>query len=116
MKRVLVVVVAMTAFVTAATAGAAPPQGVQSDSSFALSYAAKTVSSVSATTQRVSCYAPEVTFFGALGASNESPGGGMSACPRATTGEQTQGFATQDAANPPMLVKDHSESDVRVDP
>jgi hypothetical protein len=110
--RVLTAAAVTVALVFAGAAAAAP----QTDASFAQSYAANHVSSVLATTQRVSCYAPEVTYFDFLTAGY--PGGGMTACPSsgATTGEQTQGFATQDVANPPMLVKDHSESDIRVDP
>lgn len=38
---------------------ALPPQGHQSDAAFAASFAANGVVNVSATTQRVSCYAPE---------------------------------------------------------
>ena len=64
----------------------------------------------------MSCYAPEVLYPTALTATDGYPGGGETSCPGATTGEQTTGFATQDVANPPMLVKDHSESDLRVDP
>jgi hypothetical protein len=98
-----------------ATAGAAgPPQ--QSDASFAASYAARGVVNVSATTQRISCYAPEVPYSTALSALDGYPGGGETACPGATTGEQITGFPTQDVSNAPLLVKDHSESDLRVDP
>jgi hypothetical protein len=45
----------------ASVASAAPPQGAQSDAWFAGSYAAKGVVNVSATTQKISCYAPEVS-------------------------------------------------------
>jgi hypothetical protein len=102
----------------AATAGlaAAGPQQGQSESAFAASYGQEGVASVSATTGQVSCYAPEVTYFGALTAADGYPGGGMSPCPGATTGEQTTGFDTQDVTNPAMLVKDKAESDIRVDP
>jgi hypothetical protein len=108
--RVLAAAAVTATLVFAGAAAAAP----QTDASFAQSYATNHVSSVLATTQRVSCYAPEVTYFDFLTAGY--PGGGMTPCPGATTGEQTKGFATQDVANPPMLVKDHSESDIRVDP
>jgi hypothetical protein len=64
----------------------------------------------------VSCYAPEVPYLSALTAADGYPGGGQTACPGATTGEQTSGFATQDVSNAPVLVKDKSESDIRVDP
>src|SRR5207247_8374680 len=99
-----------------AAAAPTPPQGTQSDAAFASSYAANGVVNVSATTQRVSCYAPEVPYATALTAADGYPGGGETPCPGATTGEQTSGFATQDVSNPTLLVKDHSESDIRVDP
>src|ERR1700751_3102314 len=108
--------VALVPAATAAAGPAVPPQGHQSDSDFAASYAANGVVNVSATTQRVSCYAPEVPYATALTAADGYPGGGESLCPGATTGEQTSGFATQDVANAPVLVKDKSESDIRVDP
>jgi hypothetical protein len=97
------------------------PQGTQLDSAYALS--ASTVSNVFATTQKVSCYRPEVPYF-----VNNGPNdgySGMSACSgAATTGEDIglTPYPTQAGSNPgypadgPMLVKDHSESDVRVDP
>ena len=100
----------------ASVASASPPQATQSDAAFADSYAANGVVNVSATTQQISCYAPEVPYPTALTAADGYPGGGETACPGATTGEQTSGFATQDVSNPPLLVKDHSESDIRVDP
>ena len=106
----------LAALAATGVASAAPPQGTQSDAAFAASYAAKGVVNVSATTQRVSCYAPEVPYLTALTAADGYPGGGETSCPGATTGEQTGGFATQDVSNPPLLVKDHSESDIRVDP
>ena len=106
----------VTALAAGASASAAPPQGTQSDAAFAASYGAKGVVNVSATTQRISCYAPEVAYATALTAADGYPGGGETPCPGATTGEQTSGFATQDVANAPVLVKDHSESDIRVDP
>jgi hypothetical protein len=96
---------------TSASTAAAAPNG---NTPFAQSYVANNVTNVTATSQLVSCYSPEVTYFDTLAAGY--PGGGMSPCPGATTGEQTQGFATQDVSNPAMLVKDHSESDIRVDP
>src|SRR5436190_4993927 len=101
---------------TTATAAAAPSARYQSDAAFAASYAANGVINVSATTQRISCYAPEVPYLSALTAADGYPGGGETLCPGATTGEQTSGFATQDVSNEPLLVKDHSESDIRVDP
>jgi hypothetical protein len=102
---------------TTSLAAAAPlPQGSQSDANFAASYSAKHVVNVSATTERISCYAPEVPYPTALSAADGYPGGGETPCPGATTGEQTSGFVTQDVSNQPLLVKDHSESDIRVDP
>ena len=99
------------------------PQGTQTDKSYAQSVQRAGVSNVFATTQRVSCYRPEVASpyndGPALGYSGESP------CPGATTGEDTGAaapYATQLGSNPgypmsePQLVKDHSESDIRVDP
>src|SRR2546428_12225743 len=106
----------LAALAATGVASAAPPQGTQSDAAFAASYAAKGVVDVSATTQRTSCYAPEVAYATALTPADGYPGAGETPCPGATTGEQTSGFATQDAAglaNPPLLVKDHSESDIR---
>ena len=118
MNRFAATVAALGAAFAAGTAAAAapPPQGTQSDTVFAASYAASGVVNVSATTQRVSCYAPEVPYLTALTAADGYPGGGETPCPGATTGEQTSGFATQDVSNQPALVKDHSESDIRVDP
>jgi len=107
---------AATATLVIATRAAAPTPAAQSDASFAASYAIAGVTNVSATTARVSCYAPEVTYMYALLPDDGYPGGGMSRCPGATTGEQIQGFATQDVSNDVMLVKDKSESDLRVDP
>jgi hypothetical protein len=118
MNRFAATVAALGAALAAGTAAAAapPPQGTQSDTVFAASYAASGVVNVSATTQRVSCYAPEVPYLTALTAADGYPDGGETPCPGATTGEQTSGFATQDVSNQPALVKDHSESDIRVDP
>jgi hypothetical protein len=94
-----------------------PPQGHQNEVQFASSYATGAVTNVSATTQRVSCYAPELTYFGALTADRGYLDGGMSPCNgQATTGEELGPYATQDVVNPPMRVKDHSESDLRIDP
>jgi hypothetical protein len=103
-------------------AGARPvagglPQGAQSDAAFAGSYSAKGVTNVSATTQRTSCYAPELTYFTALTPADGYLDGGMSVCDgAATTGEDLGPYPTQDVVNPAMRVKDHSESDIRVDP
>jgi hypothetical protein len=102
---------------TRVTAQSGPPQGTQSDAAFAASNKANNVTNVSATTQRVSCYAPEVTYFDSLGLGKGYLDGGMSPCNgAATTGEEPGPYPTQDVANAPMRVKDHSESDIRVDP
>jgi hypothetical protein len=99
-------------------------QGTQTDTAYAQSVQTNQVSNVDVTTQRVSCYRPEVPY-----ATNNGPVDGYSgetACGNAaTTGEATGAagpYATQVGSNPgfpaptPMLVKDHSESDIRVDP
>jgi len=113
-----------------AQAGSAPgianiPQGTQLDSTYAGSFAVHKVLNVDATTQQVSCYRPEV-FFSTVGSSNGYTG--MQACPGATTGEDTGGsganltYPTQRGsaagypAAGPMLVNDHSESNLVVDP
>ena len=118
MKRRLAITAAVTAALlglpSAMSAGA--PTG-QSDAAFAASYAAGGVTNVSATTQRVSCYAPELTYFDGLDPSQGYPDGGMTPCNgAATTGEDLGPYATQDVSNPAMLVKDHAESDIRIDP
>jgi hypothetical protein len=99
------------------------PQGVQSNASYAASFTAAKVTNVDATSGQVSCYRPEDPYF-----ANDGPNDGytgMSPCPGATTGENTGAAApypTQVGSNPgfpaagPMLAKDYSESDIRVDP
>lgn len=105
--------------------GGNPPQGTQSDAAYAASYAAAKVTNVDATSGQVSCYRPEVPYFASDGPNDGYTG--MSPCPStgATTGEDTGAsgpYPTQAGSNPgypaagPMLVKDHSESDIRVDP
>ena len=118
MKRrlplVAIVTVALLGVPSGISAGGPPGQP---DAAFAASYAANAVTNVSATTQRVSCYAPEVTYFATLGSNQGYADGGMSPCGgAATTGEDPGPYATQDVSNPAMRVKDHSESDIRVDP
>jgi hypothetical protein len=100
------------------------PQGTQTDAAYAQSVQGFGVTNVDATAQRVSCYRPEVD----ASAFNDGPNDGytgVSACPGATTGEDTGAagpYPTQAGSNPgypaaaPQLVKDHSESDIRVDP
>ncbi len=68
----------------ASVASAAPPQATQSDAWFAGSYAAKGVVNVSATTQQISCYAPEVPYLTALTEADGYPGGGETVCPGGT--------------------------------
>ncbi len=100
------------------------PQGTQADKTYAQSYQKAGVTNVDVTAQQVSCYRPEVD----ASAFNDGPNDGYSGvtpCPGATTGEDTGSagpYATQVESNPgypasaPQLVKDHSESDIRVDP
>ena len=110
-------VAAVCAAVCASGAQAAPPQGFQSDAAFAASYAQRGVTSVPATTQRVSCYAPEVLYLGSLSPSEGYPDGGSTPCAGAAdTGEDVGPFQSQDVANQPLRVKDFSESDLHVDP
>src|SRR5260221_659614 len=97
------------------------PQGTQSNTAYANSFTTKKVTNVDATTQQTSCYTPEVPY-----AANDGPNDGYSgesACNgAANTGENLGPYPTQAGSNPgypaatPMLVKDHSESDIRVDP
>jgi hypothetical protein len=97
-----------------------PPQGTQTNDAYIASFAANKVKNVFATTQRTSCYTPEVQYL----TSNTPNNGytGMTPCTGATTGEDIGPYATQSTSRAgfpsgtPMLVKDHSESDLRVDP
>src|SRR3989475_8407487 len=95
------------------------PQGTQSDRAYAKSGADR-VTNVPATTQRISCYTPEVAFFTSLAPVNGYDG--MTECTGADTGEDPGPYPTQAGSNPgypaakAMLVKDHSESDIRLDP
>ncbi len=120
MRSSVVVIAACVAGCLAAPAGALaapPPHGYQSDAAFAASFAVKGVVNVSATTQRVSCYAPETLYLDALTPAVGYLDGGGSACAgAATTGEELGPYPTQDVVNPALRVKDHSESDLRIDP
>ena len=97
------------------------PQGTQTDAAYAKSFEHNGVTNVFATTQKTSCYTPEVQYAGSLapndGYSGESVCGGA-----ANTGEDLGPYSTQSGSNPGFgvppadLVKDHSESDIRVDP
>ena len=101
----------------AGVSAAPPPQGFQPDAAFAASAVAQGVVNVSATTQRVSCYAPETPYLdGLLPAAGYLDGGGSPCSGAATTGENLGPYPTQDVANPALRVKDHSESDLRIDP
>jgi hypothetical protein len=123
---VLVLVVSLGTLVRQAAAGGGSgvgnvPQGTQSNDAFARSYQSNKVTNVVPTTQKTSCYTPEVPYFTDLGPAEGYSG--MSACNgAATSGEDLGPYATQTGSNPgfpasaPMLVKDHSESDIRVDP
>jgi hypothetical protein len=117
-SRVIVIAACVAGCLTApAGALAAVPQGYQSDTAFAGSFAAKGVVNVSATTQRVSCYSPETLYLPGLTPTDGYLDGGGSACAgAATTGEDLGPYPTQDLANPALRVKDHSESDLRIDP
>ena len=92
-----------------------PPQGTQTDAAFADSFKLSHVTNVFATTQKTSCYTPEVLYAGNLGPTNgytgETPCNGS-----ANTGEDLGPYRTQNVRNSPLLVNNHSESDLRVDP
>src|SRR2546430_3203761 len=115
------VVIALAVMPVQVGAGTNRP-GVHSDTDYAASYARANVTNVFATTQQVSCYRPEVPFF----TTGTTDGyAGMTPCPRASTGEDTGaagpypnqvGSANGYPAASSMLVNDHSESDLRVDP
>ena len=120
----MVVTFAATPVQAGTAAGGTIRPGPQSDTAYANSYAKTKVTNVVATTQKVSCYRPEVPFF-TTGTTDGYTG--MTPCPAsgATTGEDTgaaapyanqAGSAAGYPAAGPMLVNDHSESDLRVDP
>src|SRR5215472_9651719 len=96
------------------------PQGTQTDTAYAASFAANHVTNAFVTGQQTSCYTPEVPFAVSLGPNDGYSG--ETACPGATTGENLGPYPSQQGSNPgfpastPMLVKDQSESDIRVDP
>ena len=101
------------------------PQGAQTDAAYVASAGANKVANVFATTQRVSCYRPEDPYFGNLAPVTGDGYTGMTACgTSATTGEDIglTPYPSQVGSNSgfpaatPMLVKNHSESDLRVDP
>src|SRR6266567_1184273 len=97
-------------------------QGTQSDTVYASSFQADHVTNTFVTSRAVSCYRPEVPYLVSDGPTDGYSG--ESVCSGATTGENigTTPYATQQGSNlgypapGPDLVKDHSESDLRVDP
>jgi hypothetical protein len=98
-----------------------PASAAGTDWAYAQSFQTNGVKNVFATTQRTSCYTPEVPYFGNLGPNDGYDG--MSPCAgAANTGENVGPYPIQAGsnqgypANTPMLVKDHSESDIQVDP
>jgi hypothetical protein len=100
-----------------ASAQAVPPsaQDSQSDASFANSFKLNHVTNIFATTQKTSCYTPEVPYAGSLAGTDwytgETPCNGST-----NTGEDLGPYATQNVVNGPLLVNNHSESDLRIDP
>jgi len=128
LRRTSLVTLAVVAIVALAAAPSSTasagignvPQGTQTDWAYAKSGKYR-VTNVLATTQHTSCYTPEVPYFTSLAPANGYDG--MSFCGEAAdTGEDLGPYVTQTGSNPgypaarPMLVKDHSESDIRVDP
>ena len=107
MRKGIAVLAACAALACAGTATGAPPQGYQSDTAFAQSYAKAGVVSSVPTEQQTSCYTPEVVYFDSLTALEGYPDGGMSPCNgAATTGENLGPYATQDKTQAnPMRVK-----------
>jgi hypothetical protein len=96
-------------------------QGAQPDAAYAASVVNQGVTNVFATTMKTSCYTPEAPYFTTLGPNDGYDG--MSPCAGASnTGENLGPYSSQARSNPgypastPMLVKDHSESDIQVDP
>src|SRR5216684_5119398 len=97
------------------------PQGTQADDAFRNSFAVNHVTNVFATTQQVSCYTPEVPYTVNDGPldwyTGETPCNGA-----ATTGEDLGPYTSQQGSNAgfpataPVLVNNHSESDIQVDP
>src|SRR5438270_693618 len=123
---VLILFAFVPGFAYAKTAAAGPgvgsiPQGTQTDSAYANSFAANKVTNVFATTQETSCYTPEVPYATSDGP-NDGYSGESSCNGSANTGENPGRYPTQTGSNSgypaatPMLAKDHSESDIRVDP
>jgi hypothetical protein len=132
MKRHRLLVIAAPVFLltslfagppVAASGAGNVPQGTQADADYAASALSHGVTNLFATSQVTSCYRPEVPYFGTLapadGYSGMSPCNGSSttgedigATPYPSQAGSNAGFPATD----PMLVKNHSESDIRVDP
>jgi hypothetical protein len=125
MRRLRLISIAIPAILVASfsiTPVSSAPARTQPDTAYEQSFSANGVTNVLATSQ-VSCYRPEVPYI-----VNNGPNDGYSgetACPGATTGEDTGALApypTQVGSNPGLatgpsvLAKNHSESDIRVDP
>jgi hypothetical protein len=95
------------------------PQGIQQNPDYAASFALRGVTNVFVTSQKASCYTPEVPIATTLVGDAYD---GETTCSAAETGEDLGPYPTQSGsrrgypATTPMLVKDHSESDLRVDP
>jgi hypothetical protein len=116
----------VAAYAVSASAGLGPgvgnlPQGTQTNQAYAKSFWTNGVTNVFATTQQTSCYTPEVQY-GANAGPNDGYSGETACGTAATTGEAQGPYAQQASSNPgygvgpPDLVKNHSESDIRVDP
>src|SRR6266536_4263976 len=112
---------ALAALSLVPTGAQAVASATQSDGAYAASFTSNGVTNVFATTQRTSCFTPEAPYFTSNGPTNGYTG--MSPCNGASnTGEDLGPYPTQAGSNPgypattAMLVKDHSESDIRVDP
>src|SRR6266849_2133382 len=108
----------------AATAGSGVgniPQGTQTNTAYTGSFAANGVTNLFATTKKTSCYTPEVPYKVSDGP-NDGYSGESDCNGAANTGENLGPYPTQVGSNPgypastAMLVKDYSESDIRVDP
>ena len=123
MRRLKLTSLAIPAILVAAFS-ITPASASGTDWAYAQSFQTNGVKNVYATTQ-TSCYRPEVPYTANAGPNDGFSG--ESACPAggATTGEDTGAaglYATQVGSNPgfatgpPVLAKNHSESDIRVDP
>ena len=97
-------VIALTMLASSTGTTASVPQGTQTDKDYAKSFARYGVTNVVATTQRTSCYTPEVPFFTSDGPNDGYTG--MSDCLGASnTGEALGPYATHAGSNPPASVR-----------